>query len=83
MWAVGRFGSGILMAAAIGWALMQVYGDMKAMTDRVISAFEQQSSNQRAMQLTLDAMTRAVETNTRSVEDAHRRAWPEGIPPKR
>lgn len=29
VWAVGRFGVGILMAVACGWALMRVYDDLR------------------------------------------------------
>jgi hypothetical protein len=30
VWAVGRFGVGILMATACSWALMRVYDDLRA-----------------------------------------------------
>lgn len=30
VWAVGRFGVGIMMAVACGWALMRVYDDLRA-----------------------------------------------------
>lgn len=73
MWAVGRFGAGALMAAACAYALVRVYEDQSKMTEKVLSAFEAQATTQAKMQSSLDAITRALEANTREIQEAHRR----------
>lgn len=45
IWAAGRFGSGILLAIACGWALTRVYDDQKALQERMMILLEQRSTS--------------------------------------
>lgn len=44
MWAMGRFGVGIIFAGAIGYFAFIVYGDMRRDTERMSMAFASQAA---------------------------------------
>jgi hypothetical protein len=60
VWATGRFGIGILMALAFGYATREVYMDMKTLTDRMITAFEQRAKVDTEIALAMKAQTDAT-----------------------
>lgn len=79
VWAVGRFGGGILLAAACAWALSKVYEDQRVQTDRMMSLLEQRatSDSQRAkadseLALAISGMRTAVDEIAKEARGAHR-----------
>lgn len=69
VWAVARFGAGILMAVVLGIATVQVYGDLTRLNERVLSAFEAQTRTTEANQNAMREMTQIM----RQIEIDHRR----------
>lgn len=72
IWAVGRFGSGILMAAACAWALMRVYDDHSAQTRQLMTILEQRARVDAEMTIAVTQLRAAVEDVTREARLAHR-----------
>lgn len=66
-WAVGRFGVGIVFAAAVAWFANRVYDDMKVLNGQVLDAFKEQAR-------TNVQQVMAIQELTRAIDDAHRRA---------
>jgi hypothetical protein len=71
-WAVGRFGSGILLAAACGWALMRVYEDHAKGTDRLMTILEQRAKVDADMTSALLQLRGALDEVAREARNAHR-----------
>jgi len=69
VWAIARFGVGILVAGVFGYATKEVYADMRADRLQLMDAYR---DNARAIH---DFSTR-IENLTKSMDDAHRRASP-------
>lgn len=61
VWAVGRFGVGILCAVVFGWWLMRVYGDLRNDAEKVLSAFQLQAVANAQTVIALQQLTLAVE----------------------
>jgi hypothetical protein len=74
IWAVGRFGSGIIMAAAFAYAASVVYKDDHLLIDRVMTAFEARSKTDTELAAALTALTRQLADMRDEVRDAHLRA---------
>lgn len=85
MWAIGRFGSGAVIAIAAGYAAVRIYTDMqlqtasqladqKAQNAQVVEMIRNQMTSQSEVATALKEIGRQLESNTRAIEDAHRRA---------
>lgn len=73
MWAVGRFGGGIIIAAAFGYAAHRVYDDHSALSRQMMAAFQEQAVVQGKYISALDQLTKAVENLTREAQIGHHR----------
>jgi hypothetical protein len=72
VWAVGRFGSGILLAAACGWALARVYEDHAAQTRQLMSILEQRARVDAEFTAVLHQLRGSIEDVAREARTAHR-----------
>lgn len=72
VWAVGRFGSGILMAAACAWALSRVYDDHASQTRSLMSILEQRARVDAEMTVTLHQLRGAIDEMSKEARAAHR-----------
>ena len=72
VWAVGRFGGGILMAMACGWALMRVYDDHALQTRQLMTILEQRARVDAEMTLAVNQLRSAVQEVAKEARDAHR-----------
>jgi prephenate dehydrogenase len=67
VWAVARFGVGLVVAAVFGYATTIVYQDLKASRDQLMEAYK---DNTRVM----ETFNRQLDELERTVDEAHRRA---------
>jgi hypothetical protein len=67
VWAVARFGVGILVAAVFGYATTEVYSDMREDRQQLLEAYR---DNIRAIQI----FSNKMDTLSESIDDAHQRA---------
>lgn len=74
VWALARFGVGILVAAVFGYATMIVYVDMRADRAELFSAYQQTTKVIEEVSAGMRDNTEAVRKNTEAIEEAHRRA---------
>ncbi|SKA88799.1 hypothetical protein SAMN02745166_01488 [Prosthecobacter debontii] len=72
IWAVGRFGSGILLAAACSWALMRVYDDHATQTRQLMTILEQRARVDSEMTVTLHRLSQSIDELRRDAASAHR-----------
>ncbi len=79
VWAVGRFGGGILLAVACAWALSRVYEDQRALQERMMLLLEQRASSEsqraaadRELALAISGMRSAVDEIGKEARGAHR-----------
>lgn len=72
IWAIGRFGSGILLAAACSWALMRVYDDHAAQTRQLMTILEARARVDTEMTLTLSRLGHSIDELRRDAANAHR-----------
>lgn len=72
IWAIGRFGSGILLAAACAWALMRVYDDHAMQTRQLMTILEQRARVDAEMTLTLSRLGNSIDELRRDAANAHR-----------
>jgi len=68
VWAVAKFGVGILATIVLGYAVSHVYSDLTALNNRVLTAFEQQTQ---AATANREAVLQMAETLKR-IETEHR-----------
>jgi hypothetical protein len=68
VWAVAKFGTGILLAAVLGVATVRVYEDLTILNTRVLTAFEQQT---KAAESNNSAIREMINTIQR-IEDDHK-----------
>lgn len=68
VWAVAKFGTGIILAIVLGVATVRVYEDLTILNNRVLTAFEQQT---RASETTNSAI-REMLTAIRQIEITYR-----------
>ncbi len=67
VWAIARFGIGILVAAVFGYATKEVYSDMRADRLQLMDAYR---DNTRAIQ----DFSAKIDSLSDAMDDAHRRA---------
>lgn len=72
VWAVGRFGSGILLAAACAWALSKVYADHSKQTDRMLTLLEQRAKADSELATALFRFNQALDELAKEARAAHR-----------
>lgn len=72
VWAVGRFGGGILLAAACAWALSKVYDDHSKQTDRMLTLLEQRARADSELATALSRFTFAIDDLAKEARTAHR-----------
>ena len=68
VWAVAKFGVGIIATLVLGYAVTQVYSDLTVLNNRVLTAFEQQT---KAATANREAVLQMAET-LRRIESEHR-----------
>jgi hypothetical protein len=61
VWATGRFGVGIVLASAFGWAVVHVYLDLQKLNDRVLTAFEMSASAAAQTASAIRELTKAID----------------------
>lgn len=71
IWALGRFGSGILLAAACAWALMRVYDDHAAQTRQLMVILEQRARVDSEMTLAVNQLRSAIDDVSKEARMAH------------
>lgn len=71
VWAVGRFGVGILMAAACGWALMRVYEDLSTTQRELMQLLRDEARAKSEMTVTLNELRQAIAEVSRESRNAH------------
>lgn len=74
VWAVGRFGGGILLALACGWALSKVYEDHARQTDRMMTLLEARAVSDSQLATALQSVKASVEELAKEARTAHRGA---------
>lgn len=78
IWATGRFGPALIIALAcvvgIAGFLTKVYEDLGRTNAIVLDMVRTQTSANEATASALRELSRQIEANTRSVDEAHRRA---------
>lgn len=71
VWAIGRFGGGILLAAACAWALSKVYEDHAKQTDRMLSLLEARAKADSDLATALMVFNRAIDDLAKEARTAH------------
>lgn len=71
-WAIGRFGSGILLAIACGWALTRVYEDHAKQTAQLMTILETRAKLDAEMTDTLAHLTDAINQVAKDAREAHK-----------
>lgn len=71
VWAIGRFGGGILIAAACAFALQTVYEDHAKQTDRMMTLLEARASSDTALATAITALRTAIEDVGKEARTAH------------
>lgn len=71
VWAIGRFGGGILLAAACAWALMKVYDDHARQTDRLMTLLEARAKSDSELALAINGMRSIVDEVAKEARMAH------------
>lgn len=72
VWAVGRFGGGILLAAACAWALSKVYEDHAKQTDRMMTLLEARAAADSQLATAMLSVKTSMEDLTKEARQAHR-----------
>jgi cell division protein FtsB len=67
VWAIARFGVGLVVAAVFGYATTIVYQDLKTSRDQLMEAYK---DNTRIM----ETFNRQLDEMERTIDEAHRRA---------
>lgn len=61
VWALAKFGSGIVVAGVFGWGIVHVYADMRADRAQLLDAYKDAIQVMQAVSSKLDAQTDAIE----------------------
>lgn len=72
VWAIGRFGGGILLAAACAWALSKVYEDHAKTTDRMMNLLEMRAKADSELATAILSLNRSVEDLSKEARAAHK-----------
>jgi hypothetical protein len=67
VWAIARFGVGLVVAAVFGYATTIVYQDLKESRDQLMEAYKDNTR-------TMDSFHRQIQELERTIDEAHRRA---------
>jgi hypothetical protein len=70
-WAIGRFGSGILLAMACGYALTRVYEDHAKQTQQLMTILETRAKLDSEMTSALVHLTTAIDQVAKDAQRAH------------
>ena len=70
-WAIGRFGSGIMLAVACGWALSRVYEDHAKQTAQLMTILESRAKLDSEMTSALVHLTTAIDQVAKDAAKAH------------
>lgn len=71
VWAVGRFGVGILMAVACGWALTRVYEDLSQQQKELMALLREEAKAKTEMTVTLNELRAAIADVAKESRHAH------------
>jgi len=71
IWAVGRFGSGILIAALCVAGIVKVYGDLKEQNQALITLIKEQTAASSGLQSTLSELKTSLLLVVSEVKRAH------------
>jgi uncharacterized protein involved in exopolysaccharide biosynthesis len=67
VWAIARFGVGLVVAAVFGYSTTIVYNDLKASRDQLLDAYKDNTR-------TMGAFQQQLQELERTIDEAHRRA---------
>ena len=71
VWAIGRFGGGILIAAACAFALSKVYEDHAKQTERLLTLLELRAKADSELSSAITALRGAIEDVGKEARSAH------------
>ena len=71
IWAVGRFGSGILIAALCVAGIVKVYGDLKEQNQALITLIKEQTAASSGLQSTLSELKTSLLLVVNEVKRVH------------
>lgn len=74
VWAIARFGIGLLVAAVFAYGLGVVYADMRADRAELFRAYLKNAEVMIEVKEGLQGNTDAIRANTDAIDSAHRRA---------
>jgi hypothetical protein len=72
IWAVGRFGGGIVIAVACAWALSKVYEDLRRQTDRMMTLMETRAASDSALATSISGLKTSIEDIAKKADAAHK-----------
>ena len=72
VWAIGRFGGGLLMAMACAWALSKVYEDHAKQTDRMMTLLESRAATDSQLATAMLSFKASIEELAREARTAHK-----------
>ncbi len=75
-WMAGRFGGAAVVATALAWGLVSIYGDQQKYNERMIQVFEKQATSTSEQNSALYQVKMALEALTQEARLAHRRTVP-------
>lgn len=73
IWAVVRFGPGMLFAVIMGWFLSVVYTDQKVTSERLLVLLEARAVSDVKLADAMSQLSRAVDDLKREAQTAHRK----------
>jgi hypothetical protein len=76
MWAVGRFGGGVIIAAAFAYAAHRVYEDNAALSRQMLTVLQDLAVVQSKSAAANEQLARAVEALTREAQIGHQDVLP-------
>jgi hypothetical protein len=78
MWAIGRFGGGIVIAAVCAYMLDRVYADYQRQNIAVLLALTQQTEVNAKNVVVMEELRKTIQELTNEARSAHR--WPVASP---
>jgi hypothetical protein len=65
VWAIAKFGTGIVVAGVFGWGIVHVYADMRNDRQQLLDAYKDAIQVMQSVATKLDAQTDAIEDLSR------------------
>jgi hypothetical protein len=61
VWAIAKFGTGIVVAGVFGWGIVHVYTDMRNDRQQLLDAYKDAIQTMQSVATKLDAQTEAID----------------------